>query len=66
MPDEPKKKRGFAALSPEQRRAIARKGGVRASELGRAHRWSSSEAAEAGKKGGAALAAKVAADKAVS
>ena len=51
MTEEPKKKRGFAAMSPERRRAIARLGGVKASELGKAHRWTSAEAREAGIKG---------------
>lgn len=52
MTDQPKKKRGFAAMDPERRRAIARKGGFRASELGKAHRWTSEEAKEARAKSG--------------
>lgn len=57
--EEPKKKpRGFAAMSPERRRAIARKGGFRASELGKAHRWSSDEAKAARAKSGAAVGSK--------
>lgn len=51
MTDQPKKKRGFAAMDPERRRAIARKGGAAASELGRAHRWNSEEARAASAKG---------------
>lgn len=43
------KPRGFAALSPEQRREIARKGGKRAHALGRAHRFDSEAASAAGK-----------------
>jgi general stress protein YciG len=43
------KPRGFAALSPEQRREIARKGGRRAHALGRAHRFDSESASAAGK-----------------
>lgn len=59
MSDEPKKKlRGFAALSPEQRRAVSRKGGSTSAALGRSHRWTSEEAREAGKKGGASSARK--------
>lgn len=45
-------KRGFASMTPEQRRAIARKGGLSAQAQGKAHRWTSEEAAIAGKKGG--------------
>lgn len=55
-----KKKRGFAALSPERRRELARIGGQRAQASGKAHRWTSAEAQEAGQKGGAVHAAKAA------
>lgn len=48
------KNRGFASLSPERRKEIARKGGVTAHRLGVAHRWDSEEAKEAGRKGGLA------------
>jgi general stress protein YciG len=44
--------RGFAAMDQEKQRDIARKGGRAAHEQGVAHEWSSSEAREAGKKGG--------------
>jgi len=47
-----KKKRGFAAMSPEQQRAIASKGGKSAHAQGVAHEFSSEEAKIAGKKGG--------------
>lgn len=46
--------RGFAAMSPEKQREIARKGGRAAHELGVAHQWSPEEAREAGRKGGQA------------
>lgn len=46
------KPRGFAALSPEQRREIAAKGGRTAQRKGVAHRWTAAEAVEAGRKGG--------------
>ncbi len=49
-----KKKRGFAAMTPAQRRAIASKGGRAAQAKGTAHRWTAEEAAEAGHKGGKA------------
>lgn len=45
--------RGFAAMSPEKRREIAKKGGRRAHQLGRAHTYTSEEAKVAGQKGGA-------------
>ena len=43
---------GFAALSPEAKSAIARKGGQRAHENHTAHEWTVDEAREAGRKGG--------------
>ena len=46
------KPRGFAAMSLEDRRAIAANGGRRSHQLGRAHRWTREEARAAGKKGG--------------
>lgn len=49
-----KKVRGFAAMSPEQQREIASKGGRAAHQRGTAHEWDSSEAAAAGRKGGRA------------
>jgi len=52
MSEEIKKRKGFAALSPERRKEIARQGGKKAQETGRAHRWTSDEAREAGRKGG--------------
>jgi general stress protein YciG len=52
MTDE-KRKWGFALLTPEQRKDIARKGGRAAQKRGRAHRFDSEDAREAGRKGGA-------------
>lgn len=49
-----KRRQGFAALSREQRTAIASQGGRKAQQLGTAHRWSPEEAAVAGRKGGLA------------
>lgn len=46
--------RGFALLSKERRREIASRGGKAAQRTGRAHRWNSEEAREAGRKGGLA------------
>jgi general stress protein YciG len=45
--------RGFASLTPEQRKVIASKGGKTAHAKGTAHEWTSEEAKEAGRKGGA-------------
>lgn len=45
-------------MSPEKRREIASRGGKRAHAEGKAHRWTKTEAAEAGSKGGIAAAAK--------
>ena len=51
---EPTKKKhmGFATMTPERRKVIARRGGQRAHELGKAHIWTTEEAVAAGKKGG--------------
>lgn len=48
----PHGKRGFAAMDPDKQREIAMKGGITAHVTGRAHQWTSQEAAEAGRKGG--------------
>lgn len=53
-----KERRGFASMSPERRREIARKGGFAAQAKGVAHRWDSIEASIAGRKGGMAGHAK--------
>lgn len=47
-----KERRGFASMSPEKQREIARKGGRAAHEKGTAHEWTSDEARTAGRKGG--------------
>jgi general stress protein YciG len=44
--------RGFASMSPEKQKEIARLGGRAAHEKGKAHRFNSDEARAAGKKGG--------------
>ncbi len=49
-----KARRGFAAMSPERQREIARQGGRAAHQQGVAHEWSREEAKEAGRKGGRA------------
>ena len=50
--ETPKKKRGFAAMSVEKQRELARKGGRAAHEKGTAHEFTVEEARAAGHKGG--------------
>lgn len=57
MSTEKKSKRGFAAMTYEQRAAIASKGGRTAHEKGTAHEWDSAAAKAAGAIGGKAAAA---------
>jgi hypothetical protein len=47
-----RKSRGFASMSIEKQREIARKGGKAAHERGTAHQFTSDEARAAGRKGG--------------
>jgi uncharacterized protein len=49
-----KARRGFAVMSPEKQKEIARQGGRAAHQQGVAHQWNSNEAREAGRKGGQA------------
>ncbi len=50
-----KRRRGFAAMSPEKHRAIASLGGKAAHQKGRAHKFNTEEARAAGRRGGQAL-----------
>lgn len=50
-----KKHTGFAAISPERQREIAGKAGRIAHAMGRAHKFTSEQAREAGRKGGASV-----------
>lgn len=50
-----KVKRGFASMPKEKVREIARKGGKAAHRKGTAHEFTSSEARQAGRKGGEAV-----------
>ena len=52
MSTERKERRGFASMSAEKQREIARKGGRAAHEKGAAHEWTVDEARLAGRKGG--------------
>ena len=52
MTAERKERRGFASMSPDKQRDIARKGGRAAHEKGTAHEWTADEARNAGRKGG--------------
>jgi general stress protein YciG len=47
-----KQQRGFALMDPERRTQVARSGGRTAHQQGRAHKFTSAEAAAAGKLGG--------------
>ncbi len=51
------KKRGFASMDPARQRLIASQGGKAAHEQGTAHKYTSEEAREAGRKGGRARSA---------
>jgi general stress protein YciG len=59
----PKARRGFAAMSPEKQREIARMGGKAAHAQGVGHQFNSETARTAGRKGGINNAAKRAAEK---
>ena len=52
MPE--KKKRGFAAMTPERRKEVASRGGKAAQKKGKAHKFTTAEAKIAGRKGGLA------------
>ena len=56
--DKPKAKRGFACLSPERRREIARKGGASVAPDKRSFATNRDLAASAGQKGGTTPRAK--------
>jgi len=47
-------RRGFAAMDPEERREISRRGGTASHESGRGHEFNSQEARAAGRLGGEA------------
>lgn len=47
----PQKRKGFASMTPERRRAVASRGGKEAHRKGTAHEWTSETAQLAGKKG---------------
>ena len=53
----PKRRVGFATLSPERRREIASRGGHAAHAKGVAHEYTSDEARAAGAKGGYSVSA---------
>lgn len=53
-----KKRKGFACMTPERRKAIASMGGVAAHKNGTAHKFTSEEARAAGSKGGKTAHAK--------
>jgi hypothetical protein len=47
-----RKPRGFATMTPEQRRRLSSLGGKASQAKGTSHRWTREEALVAGKKGG--------------
>jgi hypothetical protein len=47
-----KRVRGFARMTQDERNAIASRGGKAAHQKGKAHKWTSEEAAKAGRIGG--------------
>jgi general stress protein YciG len=53
----PKQRRGFAMMDPDTLRAVCSQGGQTAHALGRAHRFTTEKASQAGKKGGATVSA---------
>jgi general stress protein YciG len=55
MDESKKSKRGFASMSPEQRREIARKGGLAVPAEKRSFSQDAGLAAKAGKKGGTSV-----------
>ncbi|MFY0539940.1 KGG domain-containing protein [Nannocystis pusilla] len=55
MSDEKQSGRGFLAMEPEKQREIARRGGQAAHASGTAHEFTSEEARDAGRKGGASV-----------
>ena len=57
-----KSKRGFAAMSLEERQRISRLGGMAAHAKGTAHEFTPEEARAAGRKGGIAAHAKATED----
>ena len=50
-----RERRGFAAMSPDKQREIARRGGRAAHKKGTAHEFNEVEARAAGRKGGVAV-----------
>ena len=57
MPMSNTKNRGFASMSVDKQREIARKGGRAAHEKGTAHEFTADEARAAGRKGGERVSA---------
>lgn len=53
-PPDGRRRRGFAAMNPKERREIAKRGGEASHESGRGHEFTSEEAREAGRRGGEA------------
>ena len=56
--EQPRRRRGFAAMDPKLVSELASRGGKAAQRAGTAHRFNSDEARVAGRKGGMATGAK--------
>ena len=56
--EQPRRRRGFAAMDPKLVSELASRGGKAAQRAGTAHRFNSDEARVAGRKGGQATGAK--------
>ena len=56
--EQPRRRRGFAAMDPKLVSELASRGGKAAQRAGTAHRFNSEEARVAGRKGGQATGAK--------
>ena len=52
-----KQRRGLAVMDPDKLRVVCARGGQTAHVLGRAHRFDTEKASQAGKKGGATVSA---------
>ena len=48
---EPKQKKGFAVMSRDKRRKIARWGGIASHQSGKCHEWKSEDVRMVGRKG---------------
>jgi hypothetical protein len=50
MSSDGDKRKGFASMTPDERKVIASQGGKTAHAQGKAHKWTTEEASAAGKR----------------